>query len=279
MTIPVNSKLIDTDGDAFGLQTADGAPIFSSKEWLIDVARGLVPGASFERKFGSIDAIQSATPADVWEYGVTSGAEKYTFSSTADITTLSSSNVGDSVEMTVVGLIDDGTELTQFINLNGQNKVTLPVPYWRVNRMYNNNGIDLLGNVYCYVDGAITNGVPDDPTTVRAYVSIGEGQTLQAIYTVPAHKTAYFVGHETSITKGVGSTAVSVNCRGRTRDFGKVFRTQDEFSLLSSGVSNKHFNVPIPLPFPEKTDFVTAVESSANNVGASWSFFLILIDN
>lgn len=247
----------------------------------LSISQGLVNGRSIERKFGSIAAVQASTPADVWEYGVTPGAEIYTFSDNgvADIDTISSSNSSDSVAITIEGLDVNGTLVSQNATLDGQNKVTLSTPLWRVNRAFNSNSTDLVGNVYIYVDGAISSGVPDVVTTVRGYISAGNGQTLQSVYTVPAGKTAYFVGIEASLTKGVGATAVSALFQGSTRAYGKIFRIQDEFNLISTGTSSKTYNLPLPLPFSERTDFCPRVNVSANNLGVSWAFSLILIDN
>ena len=274
------TKVGISDGSGNDVSVGVAGQMFTS-DFLIEVSKGNVPGHTLDRKFGSIDSIQADTPADVWEYGVTSGAERYTFSAdgVADIDTMSSSSGSDTVIMTIIGLDADGEPVTQSKALTGQTKVTLDTPLWRVNRAYNSNGIDLVGNVYIYVDGAITLGVPNDVTTVRGYVSAGEGQTLQTIYTVPAGFTAYFMGLESSITKGVGATVVTANLRGRTRDFGRVFRTQDEFTLISSGSSGRVLRFPIALPFAAKTDFCPIVDVSANDVGASWAFTILLVQD
>lgn len=246
--------------------------------FIMQVIAGLVPGWSHVRKFGSIDAIQAAVKADVWEYGITVGAERYTFSADGvnDIDTISSSDVGDSQSMSIDGLTADGVRVLQFKALDGQNKVTLDTSLNRVNRVFNDNATDLLGNVYCYVDGAITTGVPNVVTTVRGYVSIGEGQTLQGIYTPHGNTRVYFLGYEASLTKGTGATAVDGNFRIRTKALGKVLRTQDEFNLLSTGTSSKDHNFPAPIPFDGQTDFVPVVDVSASGVGASWAYTVLI---
>lgn len=256
-------------------------PLGVTSEYFLAVAQGEVDGVSFNRKFGSIDAIQSATPADVWEYGVTPGAERYTFSAdgVADIDSLSSSSVADVEPITIEGLDIDGEAVTQTITLNGQVTVPLTTPLWRVNRAYNADGNPLVGNVYIFVNGATVGGIPSTVTDVRAFISPGHGQTLQAVYTVPAGKTAYFVGIESSLTKGVGATVITANLQGSTREFGHQFRVQDEFNLISSGTSNKTYNFPVPLPFAEKTDFCPLAGVSANGVGVSWAFTVVLVDN
>jgi hypothetical protein len=130
-------------------------------DFMLEVARGNVPGHEIYRKFGRISSIQTGTPADCWEYGITPGAEEYTFSTTAAIDTVSSDNAADTELITIIGLDANYIEVTQSVNLNGQNKVTLATPLLRFNRALNANGTPFLGNVYIYEDGAITGGVPN----------------------------------------------------------------------------------------------------------------------
>ena len=89
----------------------------------------------------------------------------------------------------------------------------------------------------------------------------------------------YFMGLEASLTKGVGATVVTANLMGSVREFGHQTRVQDEFNLISSGTSSKTYNFPVPLLFAEKTDFCPLAEVSANGVGVSWAFTVVLVDN
>ena len=248
-------------------------------DFLVEVGRGNIPGYSFNRKFGQIDSVQASTPADVWEYGITSGAEKYTFSTTDDIDTISSSDAGDAQDVIVDGLDINGDEVIQTATLDGQNKVSLTTPLWRFNRAYNDNAIDFSGNVYVYVDGAITNGVPNVVTTVRGFILAGKGQTNQSIFTVPNAKTALLFGEEISLTKAGGATVVAADFEEKMREFGKVFRNKEFFTLISSGTSSKNYNFPVPLEIIGKTDILPSVNVSANGVGASWAYTMLIIDD
>ena len=255
-----------------------------TREFYLEVAKGNVPGHTLYRKFGAIASIASATPADVWEYGVTPGAERYTFSpdngtvGTADIDTLSSSSVSDTEDITIEGLLADGTASSQTVALQGQTEVAI-TPLWRVNRLYNSNGTDLVGDTYVYVgtDGS-TNGVPDTVTDVRGFIGVGEGQTLQMIYTVPLGFTAYLLGIEVSLSKGGGAAAVAGNFTGKARAFGKVFRTQDKFDLNTSGTSRNILEFPVPLVFPARTDFCPVVDTTGT-IGASWAISILLVED
>ena len=245
--------------------------------FLLQVSMGLVKGWSAIRKYGSIGTINSSVPAHCWEYGITPGAELYTFSAdnVADIDTVSGDDIGDTADVTIEGLLGNGDELIQTVATDGQNKVSI-TPLWRFNRMFNSNGDNFAGNIYCYVDGAITGGIPDDKTTVRGYVSIEEGQTLQSVYTVPNGRRGHWAGIESSLTKGIGGTVVAANVKPKTRDFGKVFRTQDEYDLISHGDSIKDYNFPVTLTFQPKTDFVPLVDVTATGVGISFAYSILL---
>lgn len=259
-------------------------------DFLLEVAKGNIPGHSLVRKFGNIEGVTGSTDYDVWEYGtIGTSVAKYTFSpdngtiGTADITHMSSSDNDDTLTMTIWGLTADGTAVTQDVALTGQAQKELTTPLWRVNRMFNSNGTALEGNVYIYTTGTVTaGGVPQiaDQDHVRAYVNLADQQTLQGLYTVPKDCTAFIMGLEVSITHaGNPSTIVSVNCKGIVREFGKQFRTQDEFDLIHSGNSSKNYNFPIPLMFPSRSDFVPQITSDTTSVGLSWSYTIMLVQD
>ena len=257
--------------EAGNLMTAD---------FLVEVSRGNIPGYSFVRKFGYNPAVTTAT-ADIYEWGQTSGAYNYTFSAdgVADIDRLSSDASADTdVEITIEGLDINGDEVIQVISTDGtdgQTPVALTTSLWRVNRVYNSNTSVTIGNVYVFVDGATTGGVPNDVTAVRGYFSIANQQTLQAIYTVPNGKTGFFYGLKPSIVK---KQAASVIITSALREFGKVKRTRDIFGLNTTGSSKTNDQFQIPLRFEGKTDFIPSADPDLTS-GVSMSFLVLLIDN
>jgi hypothetical protein len=275
----------DKDGNFKNIRSTPDGSLFTT-DFLLEVAKGNIPGHTFDRKFGENPIIQAADPADLWEYGKTAGAELYTFSAdgVADITGFSSDNASDTgIDITITGLDINGVEVIQTIATNGSDgRTTVPLatPLWRLNRAYNDSGTPLAGNIYIYTSAAVvTLGVPAPVTTVRGYISILEGQTLQGIYTVPAGKTGYIMGRIVSLSKGGGATAVGARFTGSTRIFGKTKRTQETFNVISSGTSSNNAIFPIALPFPEKTDFIPNADVTANNIGVSISYSILLVDN
>jgi hypothetical protein len=242
------------------------------------VAQGEIPGYSFVEKFGANPEIDTATtPEDVHDEGGT-----YTFSTTAIIDSLSSDDIGDTdISITVEGLDTNWDEVIQTIStdaVDGRTRVALTTNLIRVIRAYNDNGVELLGNIYIYENTALTLGKPTDVTKIRAKIRIAHGQTLMAIYSVPAGHTAYFVKGYVGLTAARAGT--SSGMVWKLRLFEKVFRTQSELGLSSSGSSLWQYEYPFPLPVPEKSDVkITCEEVAANDTPVSGGFTIMLVEN
>ena len=245
--------------------------------WLQRVAMGKVDGATLIRRSAETHNIQAATPAELWDYGETE--EVYTYSVAADIDTISSSNAGDSMTLLITGLDADYNEVVQTKALNGQAKVVLDTPIMRFHSAFVTGSTEALGDIYVYVDGAITAGVPDVTTTVRGFIEIGAGQSLQVQFTIPAGFTGYFYNLERSIIKTAGAVATGSDWKAIFRLFGGIFITASTDSYMTSGTSNHQVTGAPPNAFPEKTDFSIIVDVSANGVGAAASYNFLLMDN
>lgn len=239
------------------------------------VTEGDYTGYSFVEKFGENPDIDTATdPEDLWSRG-----GLYTFSTTADITKMSSSAVADSELITIEGLNSNWNYSTQTVQLQGQTSVTLDTTLIRVFRAYNANSVDLVGNVYIYVDTAtVSSGTPDNDNETRAMISIGSGQTEMCIYTIPNGKTGYFYGGYVSLsTTGLNAGAVFTS---KMRLDGGVFRTVSRIACVSTGRSSWDYKYPFPLALPAKTDLLLRCESvESNDTGVSGGFTILLKDD
>jgi hypothetical protein len=244
-------------------------------DFMLEIAEGNVIGHSIYRKFGKIASIQTATPADCWEFGITPGAEEYTWSTTEAIDSMSSSDAADTEEITITMLDINYVEFTQTVNLNGQARVPL-IPGFRFNRAYNSNGTKFLGNVYIYEDVALTAGVPNDVTLVRGYLSTSGQQTLQSMYTVPAGKTAFLYELKTSMG---GRKAGITTYEAFLRVEGGVFLIKDTHDLMATGSSYANDVFTAPRTFPAKTDFKPKITVDTNGLGFAVSFVVVLVDD
>jgi hypothetical protein len=236
------------------------------------IAKGRIEGLSYLNKFGQTGANVDAADGlvDVWEGVDNANVDKnYTYSTTADIDSLSSSNNGDTQDILIYGQGIDNVEVKQTITLTGQARVALDIPLYRVYRMINMGATDISGEVYCYVNGAISGGIPTTPSTIRAIITDGYNQTLMCIYTVPANKTLYLEKGEAGL---VGKLSGYMSGTFEVRAPDGVFQTKRTFGLSSSGTSYVNVLFPIPLLIPPKTDIRVRVDSSANDMSAIASF-------
>ena len=251
--------------------TKDGDPNTISPTFVESVCLGLVPGWSHVEKFGYNEDVDSGNE-DVWVYG-----GPYTYSTTADIDRLSSSDDGDTQNIILQGQKLDYTEVTQTATLTGQTPVALTTPMRRIYRMYNNSATAIAGTVYCFVDGATTNGVPDTASDVRAVINNGDGQTEMCLYTVPKGKQGFVYRIQSSIDKSSGNYAVN------TFDIrlpGKDWRLQNRMIPIGTGINSvsKEFNGSLG-PYPEGTDMrIYCRDVEAINTGVSGDFLVLLQD-
>ncbi len=240
--------------------------------FMFQVASGNVPGHSFVNKFGGNDDVDAGdTPVDIWSFG---GA--YTFSTTADIDTVSSSSASDTTNVVIEGLDTNWEHVTQEVTLTGQTAVELTTPLIRCYRMYNAGSVNFDGDIYTSVAGTLTAGVPVD-ADVRAMITKGDEQTMMAIYTVPAGKTAFLVDSYSTLGRTRSSIATM---EMRVRGFGGVFKLKNRITLGSDGNSSFQKENALFAAVPEKTDIkMQCSYVSINSVEITAGFDILLVDN
>ena len=245
----------------------------------LNIAQGNVISHSVVHKFGRGANIDTADGFVVlWdgaEYNDT--LKTYTYSTSADIDRISSDNDTDTVELEIQGLDTNYNLVTQTKTLTGQTPVALDTSLIRIFRMKNIDSTDIVGNVFCFVNVATTLGVPDTITNTRAMIHDGNNQTLMAIYTVPARKTAYIINWYGALSSAKASSFNNLEMKSRA--FGSVFQLKHTSTLSSAGTSYIQHVFNVPQEFPEKTDFVMLSDSSVNDNAVSAGFDLVIIDN
>lgn len=221
-------------------------------------------------KFGKSAELTANVRETVWTVG---GNETYVDTNIID--TISSSSTSDNDEIylechTVTGTGGDQqfTFLTQTVTTNGQSKALLPTPVARVSRMYNNNGVELAGSVYCYEDTPIVAGVPTDTTKIHAQIPEGFQQSFKAATTFSNED--YYI-----LTGGFGSVsnkqAASVDFYIEVRNPGGVFRQSAAVSASSTGGS---FSIDLDpaIVVPKNADVRVTCEASASGAVVFASF-------
>lgn len=267
--------------------TQDGDLKISDNSNGLAIAEGNVTGKTYVHVFGlAIDFDTGDNAVNVWDGAddsLFSGSPPmtYTFSSTADIDTISSSDAGDTVDIEIKGLDTNWEEVTQTVTLSGQTDVSLTTALIRVFSMENVGATDLAGNVYLRTNGsAQTAGVPDTANTVRALIKASNNRTLMAIYTIPAGKTGYMrSGYaHTAGANRESNYIISL----KTKNFGSVFAVRHVAAVDDDGTSAYQHHFIEPAEFAEKTDImVTAQVTKAATAAASIAagFDMVLKDN
>lgn len=238
----------------------------------LEVARGKVIGVLPVEKFGINGDADTGAEEDIWEIG-----GDYTFSTTADIDSISSSNAGDTGNVIVEGLDENWDFVQQTVVLTGQTTATLTTPLIRFFRAWNDSATDLQGTVYIYINGAtVSAGVPTVQTEIRGSLN-SDNQTLMTIYSVPAGHTLFIISYYGDMLKQVASAGGEYDLR--TREFGKVFRTRHHRGLINTGTSALPHRFEFPIKVNEKGDVKMTISTTANDVRVSAGFAGYLIDN
>jgi hypothetical protein len=158
---------IKTSGDVVDIGATDSGNLkVSNAENGLAIAKGEVTGTEFIHKFGVAPLFNIASGfADIWDGSDTGGINQpqYTYSTTNAIDSISSSNNGDTQDIEIQGLYDDGSgnwlEITQTVTATGQTRAAIPQALIRVFRMINVGSTDIAGNMYCYENTALAAGV------------------------------------------------------------------------------------------------------------------------
>lgn len=264
--------------------TPDGDLKISDNSNGLSIAEGNVTGKSFVHKFGKApDFDNSDGEVTLWdgaEDGTAWELMSYIYSSTADIDSISSSNVGDNQEIVVEGLDINWEFVSQTVTLNGQTRVALSTSLIRCFRAYNNDSSVFAGHVFVFVNVALAGGVPTVPADIRAIIHPEAQQTLMTVYTVPVGKEGYIRDWYASTAGANRSSNYPIQLKIRL--FGKVFRTRHYTALSDDGTSAYQHKYEEPEgPLPEKTDIEMTCEmlvAGGTAAAISGGFDLVLKD-
>ncbi len=231
-------------------------------------------------KFGeNVDVDTGTDPEDIWGGTAASGAAVYPFLASGTALFVSSDSASDTTAVTIEGLDTNGDLQTSEITLVGIT-FTAAGTWLRVNRMYNSGATAFVGNIYVHTDTTDGNadGIPDDPATqLMGYIAIVDGQTLQAIYTVPNDHTAYIYGWCASIARFSGSaTEREGDVTLFTRENGGSFRAKHRHAINNRGDTHTCTDFANPLKVGELTDIKLTVTTASTNTSYFGTFHLLV---
>lgn len=264
---------------------ADGSATFASPatpmptdDACLNLSRGLVTGIATLNKFGWNPDIDTATdPEDIWDAG-----GLHVPPTAARLHDIVSAVAADAAAGTgartirVEGLDASYAEQTEDITMNGVTPVPTVNTYTRIYRMY----VLTAGSVGTN-SGNITATAQTD-ATVTAQISGNKGQTLMAVYSVPASKTLYLTGYYGGIIRSAatGSITIQLMTRGDIDSAEPATRVRHMTGSDVRGTNYVHHQFAPYVSYTEKTDvFVRVQEVAANNSEVFGGFDGFLVDN
>lgn len=223
----------------------------------IPIAAGELSGYSHINKFGfSTNIGFGGSYHTIWNAGGI-----YQYPSSATIATVTSDDPLDNgAVIEVTGLDENYNEVSEDITIGGAAGTQLFLRVYRA--LVKTPGAGQTSNV-----GKISITVD---SLIAAEILEENGQTLMAVYTVPAGKTGYLMKLKASPDKNTNVLFKLV-----VKEFGGAFLTKGLFGTFGVPVT---YDYPVPLRFPEKTDI--EIQGKAGNTCAAGAIFdVILVDN
>lgn len=243
-------------------------------DFYLEVAKGNVAGHTSVNKFGENFLITADTQEDIWD-----GGGDYVYPTTATITHIrsavdSAATQGLSVE--VQGLDASWALVTQTATLDGTTstvEVLLTTALIRVFRMKVTDNVIADQDIWIGATGVAA-------ATSKAIITAGNNQTLMALFTVPAGKTAYMTKYFASLTLTVSKDALGCNLRiwAADRANGYEFQLKHSCGIQGSAAGIEHNFMPYE-KFTEKTDIRLAGTPNVNDGQIAGGFDLIVVDN
>jgi hypothetical protein len=181
----------------------------------------------------------------------------------------------------IEGLTDSGggqwDVATETVILNGQTDVAITKTFVRLYRAFVLHAGGTGTN-----EGDITVEV-DTTTNAGIFITAGDGQTQQAIYTVPSGKTGYFLKGYVGIGSGgnpVGGASAVFTWRARLNNGATgVFSIKGQIEVLSTGSQFWIYEYGVPVAIPEKSDIIIRCDLTSDTLGVIGAFDIVLVDN
>jgi hypothetical protein len=231
------------------------------EEFKLNVSRSKVRGASMVHKFGAVPAMSQNTTGTIWDKNDT--VYPWSAFDTAGVITAAIANASDAGKIvTVLGLDNNFNEVSETFTLSSTATVVGTVQFRRVFRAYISTGTDNVGDV------TFTKGGTD-----VLKITATKGQTLMAIYTIPAGKAGY-------LYKGVATAQASADGTGNmfVRYWGQsAFRIGHSFEVAGVG-GMYEYNFEFPIRIPEKSDVDVRLTTRTNNGRYTAAFDLLLLE-
>ena len=236
----------------------------------LEAASGHNSAMTAVNKFGRNSAIAIGEEEVIWD-GSTTG---YPFPATALITSMSQTADqatlnGATIEVQGLDANWDLVVQTAVLGTPSTTVVTLTTPLIRVFRA------KVLADVVSLSPIRIHNA---GETVDYAIISVGQNQTLMAVYTVPADKTAYMTCYYAHVNPGTNLDPTSMPIRLWASDRTGPYAAQVKNVVGQTSEGFQHFFDPY-YKFTEKTDIYITATPVGKAADVSAGFDLILVND
>ena len=229
----------------------------------LNVSRGKVRGASQIHKFGATPSQSINTTASIWDKGDT----LYPWSAFNTPGVLVGAQVGadDNGKVVTIEGLDENFELiSEDFTLSSSGTVTGTKTFKRVYRGYVSSGAGTNVGELNFSRGG----------TQVLRILAGAGQTLMAVYTVPAGYTGYLYQGVATAQSGADATGYMYV---RYNSVATIFRVGHTFEVAGGGEYTYKF--AFPQEMPEKTDIDVRLTTRSNNGRFTAAFDILLVKN
>ena len=227
---------------------------------MLGVAANHYDGISHVHKFGAVPAMSQNNTGTIWDVNDT----EYPWSSFSSAGTLSvpAVNASDNGKtIRILGLNASYDEIQEDVTVSSSEATATTNSFIRVFRAFVTNGS---------ATNVANINVQKGGTTVLR-ITAGKGQTLMAIYTVPAGYSAYILKGTATCQDGADATGDMF-----VRYFGEsAFRVGHSFEVSGDG-GQYLYEFGIPLRIPEKSDIDIRASVRSNNARLTAAFDMLL---
>jgi len=231
------------------------------EEFNLNVSRGKTRGASQIHKFGATPSQSINTTASIWDKGDT----LYPWSAFDTPGVLVGAQVGaddNGKVVTIEGLDENFEAISEDFTLSSSGTVTGTKSFKRVYRGYVSSGAGTNVGQLNFSRGG----------TQVLRILAGAGQTLMAVYTVPAGYTGYLYQGVATAQSGADATGYMYV---RYNSVATIFRVGHTFEVAGGGEYTYKF--AFPQEMPEKTDIDVRLVTRSNNGRFTAAFDILLI--
>ena len=227
---------------------------------MLGVAANHYDGLSHVHKFGAVPAMSQNQTGTIWDVNDTN----YPWASFASAGTLSvpAVNASDNGKtIRILGLNASYDEIQEDVTVSSSEATATTNSFIRVFRAFVTNGS---------ATNVANINVQKGGTTVLR-ITAGKGQTLMAIYTIPAGYSAYILKGTATCQDGADATGDMF-----VRYFGEsAFRVGHSFEVSGDG-GQYMYDFGIPLRIPEKSDIDIRASVRSNNARLTAAFDMLL---